>query len=156
MISMRRQHITKQRDLPCRQHGRRQRPIRDDPYPVSLSLAAGAGAAAAADVEQRWSSSSCISSSSTSRFGHTSDDLLINLPSHTHDGVEVVLRFTERTLRGLHHHSLQQEETAPSTMGEQELTGGGHEMMRTCTAICCSTRTPSCNRRCDCTSCTCN
>ena len=56
-----------------------------------------------------------------------SDDLLINLPSHTHDGVEVVLRFTERALRGLHHHSLQQEETAPSTMGESELTGGGHE-----------------------------
>ena len=48
---MRRQHITKQRDLPCRQHGRRQRTIRDDPYPVSLSLAAGA--AAAADVEQQ-------------------------------------------------------------------------------------------------------
>ena len=51
MISMRRQHITKQRDLPCRQHGRRQRTRRDDPYPVSWSLAAGA--AAAADVEQQ-------------------------------------------------------------------------------------------------------
>lgn len=56
-----------------------------------------------------------------------SDGLLLNLPSHSHDGVDVVLRFTERALRGLHHHSLHQERTAPSTMGESDLTGGGHE-----------------------------
>ena len=68
-----------------------------------------------------------IANDSKVNVNTASDGLLLNLPSHTHDGVEVVLRYTERALRGLHHHSMQQEETAPSTMGESELTGGGHE-----------------------------
>jgi HAD superfamily 5'-nucleotidase-like hydrolase len=59
----------------------------------------------------------------------TSKELLFCLPSHSHNGVEAILRATEKSLRGLHHHSLLQEFAAPCTMGQSDMTGGGHEIV---------------------------
>lgn len=57
------------------------------------------------------------------------EELLFSLPTHSNVQVDVLLRSTEKALRGLHNHSIKQELTAPCTMGESDLTGGAHEII---------------------------
>jgi HAD superfamily 5'-nucleotidase-like hydrolase len=53
---------------------------------------------------------------------------LFTLPSHSNKRVNEILKSAELSLRGLHQYSLDLEESgAPKTMGESDLTGGGHE-----------------------------
>ena len=57
------------------------------------------------------------------------EEKLFALPTHTNKDVDAVIRYTETSLKGLHQHSLKMEATAPYTMGESDLTGGGHEII---------------------------
>mmetsp|Transcript_20985 Transcript_20985/g.34688 ORF Transcript_20985/g.34688 Transcript_20985/m.34688 type:complete len:606 (+) Transcript_20985:102-1919(+) len=59
---------------------------------------------------------------------------LFKLPTHSNESVEAILRLSEQSLKGLHEHSLKlSEQTTDSgaaySMGESDLTGGGHEIV---------------------------